>query len=140
MAVGTEMEQQRSPSPQRRSPSPQRRRTTSMDQSELDSLSSASTTTDTFNDNISEGQWLVSRSEGQVAGLPVDAGRTSCLFSPSSLFHLSLSLCLSLCLSLSLCVCLSLSLSVSLCLSLSVSVSLTVSVSVCLSLCLCLSL
>ncbi|XP_070179880.1 TALPID3 protein-like [Littorina saxatilis] len=65
--VGTETVKE-----QPRSPSPQRRRSASLDQSELDSLSSPSDATDTFNDNISEGQWLVSRSEGQVAGLPLD--------------------------------------------------------------------
>ncbi|KAK7488381.1 hypothetical protein BaRGS_00020355 [Batillaria attramentaria] len=59
---------------ERRSPSPQRQRTTSTDQSELDSVSTSSSPSDTFNDNISEGQWLVSRSEGQVAGLPLDEG------------------------------------------------------------------
>ncbi|XP_076442428.1 uncharacterized protein LOC143281225 isoform X2 [Babylonia areolata] len=66
VAVGTETMTE-----QRRSPSPQRRQR-GEDPSELDSLSSPSSATDTFNDNISEGQWLVSRSEGQVAGLPLD--------------------------------------------------------------------
>ena len=77
VAVGTETAERRSPSPERRSPSPQRRRSSSVDQSEVDSLSSASTATDTVNDNVSEGQWLVSRSEGQVAGLPLDEGTIS---------------------------------------------------------------
>lgn len=57
-----------------RSPSPQRQRTLSTDHSDLESESSPSSASDTNNDNISEGQWLVSRSEGQVAGLPLDKG------------------------------------------------------------------
>ncbi|KAL8565689.1 hypothetical protein ACOMHN_056188 [Nucella lapillus] len=59
---------------QRRSPSPQRRGHHREDPSELESLSSPSSATDTFNENLSEGQWLVSRSEGQVAELPLDNG------------------------------------------------------------------
>lgn len=43
---------------------------------ESDSVSSSSSSSllETNNDIISEGQWLLSRSEGQVAALPIDEG------------------------------------------------------------------
>lgn len=43
------------------------------DHSQLDSISSSlSSPSVTSDGRISEGQWLISRSEGQVAGLAVD--------------------------------------------------------------------
>lgn len=55
---------------ERQSPHPQRRARASIDQSVADSVSSLSSVTDTINENVSEGQWLISRSEGQVAAFP----------------------------------------------------------------------
>ena len=40
-----------------------------------DDSSPVTSTTDTINESISEGQWLLDRSEGQVAVFPLDEGK-----------------------------------------------------------------
>ena len=56
-----------------RSPSPARK-SHSQTPSES-SYSESSSISDTFNENVSEGQWLISKSEGEVADFPIDDGK-----------------------------------------------------------------
>ena len=61
-----------------RSPSPARDRPPSRSPSES-SVTESSSISDTYNENISEGQWLINKSDGEMADFPVD---------PSELYNL----------------------------------------------------
>lgn len=58
-----------------RRPSPvPRKRSLSPSASETESLSIMSSVTDTSNMEVSEGQWLLCKSEGEIAGFNIDEG------------------------------------------------------------------
>lgn len=40
------------------------------------SYTESSSVSDTFNECVSEGQWLISKSDGEVADFPIDEGTT----------------------------------------------------------------
>lgn len=64
---------------ERRSPSPKRQKSPVREPSPAPSLTesvSESSVSDTVNQSVSEGQWLLNKSEGEVADFPIDEGKT----------------------------------------------------------------
>lgn len=63
---------------ERRSPSPKRQKSPVREPSPAPSLPesvSESSVSDTVNQSVSEGQWLLNKSEGEVADFPIDEGK-----------------------------------------------------------------
>lgn len=61
----------------RRSPSPKRPKSPAHQPSPTPSFSESvteSSVSDTINQSVSEGQWLLNKSEGEVADFPIDEG------------------------------------------------------------------
>lgn len=59
------------PRPKSRSPSPDKTRSRTPSES---SYTESSSISDSFNECVSEGQWLINKSDGEVADFPIDEG------------------------------------------------------------------
>ena len=63
---------------ERRSPSPKRQKSPVREPSPAPSVTESvteSSVSDTINQSVSEGQWLLNKSEGEVADFPIDEGK-----------------------------------------------------------------